>query len=59
MGVSLPTTGPFLAHFGTLSHFFVPLSHFWPTCQCRLFVAISRKSRCCPIWPTYFSIKLN
>nr|DAM77316.1 MAG TPA: hypothetical protein [Caudoviricetes sp.] len=20
---------------------------------------ISTKSRCCPIWPTYFSIKLN
>lgn len=56
---SLPTTGLFLAHFGTVAHFFVPVAHFLPTCRCRLFVAISRKSRCCPVWPTYFSIKFN
>ena len=56
---SLPTTGVNLAQNGPLSHFFVPLSHFWPTCQCRLFLGIATKSRCCPVWPTYFSIKFN
>lgn len=58
-GSHYPLRGSFLAHFGTVAHFFGPVSHFWPTCRCRLFVAISRKSRCCPIWPTYFSIKFN
>ena len=56
---SSPTTGPFLAQNGTVAHFFVPVAHFWPTCQCRLFLGIATKSRCCPVWPTYFSIKLN